>query len=241
MGYRTRTRPGRLALLDEVLWQLEAPLLTCTAGPHGQAPVVDLGIGAHPWTTLELAARLAPVPVIGVDRVEALVARARALNVPGVSFICGSFSLPVRNARLIRVMNVLRDGPAKGVADAHERLGASLAQGGLLIEGSCAPEGEVGTAHWIRKTEAGLVREGLVLWLTGARGLHPMAFRERLPRDLAGDPSHRVHATLDRWTVVLQQLPPSSDRLVVAAGMVEALSPVPVRGGLAFKLVWSAD
>lgn len=241
MGYRTRTRPGRLALLDEALLQLEAPLVTCTDGPHGQAPVVDLGIGAHPWTTLELAARIAPVPVIGVDRVEALVARARALNVPGVSFICGSFSLPMRDVRLIRVMNVLRDGPAEGVADAHERLGASLVQGGLLIEGSCAPEGEVGTAHWIRKTEAGLVREGLVLWLTGARGLHPRAFRERLPRDLAGDPGHRVHATLDRWTAALQQHPPTSDRLVAAAGMVEGLSPVPVRGGLAFKLAWPTD
>ena len=59
MGYRTRTRPGRLALLDEALLQLETPLLTCTEGPHGQAGA-DWGLGP-PMDTLG-GCRLAPVP-----------------------------------------------------------------------------------------------------------------------------------------------------------------------------------
>ncbi|MFT5682993.1 MAG: hypothetical protein ACI8RZ_003920 [Myxococcota bacterium] len=238
MGFRRKTRPGRLALLDRATLALEASLLNRRDGPWAEAPVVDLGIGARPWTTLELAALIAPLQVIGVDISEELVARARSLDTPNVSFVCGSFSLPMRGVRLIRVMNVLRDGPAEAVASAHTQLGESLLDGGLAIEGSCAPDGEVGTAHWLRKTSAGLVREGLVLWMDGSRGAHPMAFRDRLPRDLRGDRKHPVFDALTRWTDALHQLPASSDRLAAAAVSVDRLTPIPIEGGQAFKLEW---
>lgn len=238
MGFRRQTRPGRLALLDRVVLALEASLLTRRDGPWAQAPVVDVGIGSRPWTTVELAACVAPVPVIGVDSSADVVARAQRFEAPGVSFVRGSFSLPMRGVRLIRVMNVLRDGPPEAVAIAHTLLGGSLLDGGLVIEGSCAPSGEVGTAHWLRKTSTGLTREGLVMWLDGSRGTHPMAFRDRLPRDLRGAQPHPIFDVLARWTAALHRLPASPDRLAAAAASVEHLTPVPIHGGQAFKLEW---
>ena len=238
MGFRRQTRPGRLALLDRATLAREADLLRRRDGPWERAPVVDIGIGTQPWTTAELAARLAPLSVIGVDISADVVARARGFETPSLSFIRGSFSLPLRGVRLIRVMNVLRDGPPEAVAGAHAQLGESLLDGGLAIEGSCAPSGEVGTAHWLRKTPTGLVREGLVLWLDGTRGAHPMAFRDRLPRDLRGAQPHPVFAALARWTDALHQLPASPGRLTAAAAAVERLTPIPIEGGVAFKLEW---
>ena len=238
MGFRRQTRPGRLALLDCVTLALEASLLSRRDGPWAQAPVVDVGIGSLPWTTVELAALVAPLQVIGVDISEDVVARARSFETPDLSFLCGSFSLPVRGVRLIRMMNVLRDGPPEAVASAHAQLGESLLDGGLVIEGSCAPSGEVGTAHWLRKTSTGLQREGLVMWLDGSRGTHPMAFRDRLPRDLRGAQPHPVFDALACWTEALHRLPASPDRLTVAAAAVAGLTPIPINGGQAFKLEW---
>ena len=238
MGFRRQTRSGRLRLLDRATLALEASLLSRRDGPWAQAPVVDLGIGALPWTTVELAERVAPLQVIGVDISADVVAHARRFETPRVSFVCGSFPLPMRGVRLIRVMNVLRDGPPEAVASAHAQLGEALLEGGLVIEGSCAPEGEVGAAHWLRKTSTGLTREGLVLWLDGRRGAHPMAFRDRLPRDLRGARRHPVFAALATWTDALHQLPPSPDRLTAAAAAVERLTPIPIEGGQAFKLEW---
>ena len=238
MGFRRQTRPGRLALLDRVTLALEASLLSRRDGLWAQAPVVDIGIGSLPWTTVELAARVAPLQVIGVDDSADVVERARGFETPNVSFMCGSFSLPMRGVRLIRVMNVLRDGPPEAVAPAHALLGASLLDGGLAIEGRCAPSGEVGTAHWLRKTATGLAREGLVMWLDGSRGTHPMAFRDRLPRDLRGARPHPVFDVLARWTDALHRLPASPERLTAAAALVDGLTPIPIEGGQAFKLEW---
>ena len=191
-------------------------------------------------TTLELAACVDPLPVIGVDISPAVIENAQRFEAPNVTFVQGSFTLPVRGARLIRVMNVLRDGPPEAVAGAHAEMGASLLDGGLLIEGSCAPSGEVGAVHWVRKRPAGLVREGLVMWLDGVRGMHPMAFRDRLPRDLRGDRRHPVYGVLARWADALGQLPRSPERLTQAAASIAGLTPIPIAGGLAYKLVWAS-
>ncbi|HCH61884.1 MAG TPA: methylase [Deltaproteobacteria bacterium] len=217
---------------------LEAPLLQRRDGLWASAPVVDVGVGARPWTTVELAACVAPLPVIGVDHSADVLRHARAFETPSLSFVSGSFSLPVQHARLVRVMNVLRDGPPEAVEGLHAQLGRSLLVGGLLIEGSCAPDGAAGTAHWLRKTPTGLVREGLLLWLGGARGLHPMALRERLPRDLLADPGHPIYALLDRWAEAVERLPAGSDRLATAAAFIDRLTPVPIPDGEAYKLAW---
>ena len=136
--------------------------------------------------------------------------------------------------RLVRVMNVLRDGPPDAVRDVHALLGRSLLGGGLLVEGTCSLDGAVGTAHWLRKGPVGLTREGLLLWLDGRRGLHPMAFSERLPRDLQGAAGAPVRAMLRSWSEAVDRLLPTPDRLGRAAEAVGGLRPVPVPGGAAF-------
>jgi hypothetical protein len=65
-----------------------------------------------------------------------------------------------------------------------------------------------------------------------------MAFRDRLPRDLRGAQPHPVFAALARWADALHQLPASPGRLTAAAAAVERLTPIPIEGGVAFKLEW---
>ncbi|MEZ4318782.1 MAG: class I SAM-dependent methyltransferase [Myxococcota bacterium] len=215
MGFRRKTRPGRLAQLDHLMLQLAGPLLARTDGEWADAPVVDLGVGARPWTTVELAEAVAPVPVLGLDIAPDVVERAHEHARPGLSFAVGSFDLP-RSARLVRVMNVLRDGWADAVPEAHARIGARVLVGGAVIEGSCGPAGEVGTAHWLRKEPTGLVREGLVLWCDGTRGSAPLQFRDRLPRDLRDARDHAVMAMLHTWMHHYVALGRSPDRFAAS-------------------------
>lgn len=162
------------------------------------SPVVDLGIGAQPWTTLELADAVAPLEVVGVDISAELVEAAREHERPGLRFLVGSFDLPVQ-ARLVRCMNVVRDLDPGQVPDAHARIGAGVLEGGVVVEGSCGPEGEAGVAHGLCKRAGRLEREALLFWADGTRGTAPMVFRDRLPRDLRGDRAHPVTALLERW------------------------------------------
>jgi len=220
VGCRRKTRPGRLAALDQLLLTLHEPLLARRDGPFATAPVVDLGLGARPWTTVEWAESLRPLglEVVGVDHAADLVQRARADHaVPGVRYEVGSFDLPVRGARLVRAMNVLRDFPPEATAPAHAQMGECLLDGGLLVEGSCGPEGEVGCAHLVRKRGDGLVREGLLLWLDGARGTAPLLFRDRLPRDLRGAAGDPVRVLLGAWMDRYRALPSGPERLAEAA------------------------
>lgn len=179
-------------------------------------PVVDLGIGARPWTTVELAEHIEPLEVVGVEIAEELVARAQEHVRPGLRFVRGSFDLPVA-ARLVRVMNVLRDLRPHEVPEAHARIGRYVAAGGLVLEGSCGPEGEAGVVHALRKRGDALVREALWFWLDGTRGTAPLVFRDRLPRDLRGDREHPAMELLHRWMEAYLQEPPGPDRLERAA------------------------
>jgi len=197
MGHRRKTRSGRLAQLDSLLLSLAGEVLERRDGPFGRAPVVDLGLGARPWTTEEFAASLA-VPVVGVDRAFDVVARAQQHARPGLFFVVGSYDLPVMG-RLVRVMNVLRDLWPHQVPAAHARLGRSVLDGGIVVEGSCGPTGEVGTAHWMQRRGDELVRQALLFWLDGSRGTSPLLFRDRLPSDLRRDLEHPVRGLFQRW------------------------------------------
>lgn len=201
---RRRTRPGRLARLDAWLVEHERDLLS-----SGRGVVVDLGIGGVPHTTVELADALAvldrPPAVVGVDHDPDLVERAAAFARPGLSFAVGGFELPVGPAVLVRAMNVLRDyGPAD-VAPAHEAMGAALCEGGLLVEGTSGPRGEVLCAWLVRRRAGALVREGLLFSTDFSRGFAPLLFRDRLPRDLRGavKPGTPIHAFLADWTAAV--------------------------------------
>lgn len=200
-----RTRPGRLATLDALVVAHDRALLERRDGPWADAAVVDVGLGMQPWTTLELAAALAerlpsPPPVLGVDIDPRLVAEAVAHGRPGVRFVQGDLGGDAP-ARLVRALNVLRDRSTGEVPAAHAALGASLLGGGVLVEGSCGPHGEVGVVHRIRRAADGLVREALWMWTDGTQGSAPLLFRDRLPRDLRGSAGreHPVGALLHDW------------------------------------------
>jgi hypothetical protein len=222
VGCRRKTRPGRLSALDALIDELEGPRV------GSGATVLDLGLGARPWTTLEWAERLVPrgVTVWGVDHAEELVDRARRDHAAeGVRYAVSSFDLPVQGLAVVRAMNVLRDGGPQAVPAAHARMVASLVEGGVLVEGSCGPQGEVGCVHWVRKVNGRGHREAVVMWLDGARGTAPLLFRDRLPRDLREGlrHGHPVKQMLADWMAAYRGLPAGPGRLAQAAAGIDGL------------------
>jgi len=201
---RGTTGPQRLRRVDRWLTGTQAARLGTAPDPL----VVDLGYGARPWTTVELAQRLRrvrpDVEVVGVEVDPARVAIARAeAGEPGVRFVHGGFdlgpALAGRHPCVIRALNVLRQYDEAAVATAWEALAARLAPGGLLVEGTCSelgrlagwvvvPAGSVGSVHPV----------SLVLGAQLATLDRPSRLAERLPRALVqrNVPGEGVHALL---------------------------------------------
>ena len=214
-----KTRRGRLDALDALLASLDASQLD-PQGPWGvDAPVVDVGLGAVPWTTVDWFHRLR-LPVVGVDHAPRVVERAQAFAEPGLTFVPGGLELPVNEARMVRVLNVLRGGPPAAAQAAHALLGRPLLDGGLVIEGSCSPTGDVGVVHRLRKRGDRLHREALLFWLEPTHGDAPLRFRDRLPRDLRGDRHHPVLGLLARWMDAYRACPRGPERLLRSAADV---------------------
>ena len=140
---RGKTAANRLRRLDAFLALWEGPGLW-----HRPGPVVDLGFGREPITTAELAERLwrhdPRIPVIGVELDPERVAAAARYARPGLSFLRGGFNVALpAPARLIRAMNVLRQYDAEAVPHAWAQMASSLRLGGLLVEGTCSPTGNI--------------------------------------------------------------------------------------------------
>lgn len=99
--------------------------------------VVDLGYGAMPTTTLELASRLRTVRpdvrVVGLEIDPQRVVPAR----DGVQFGLGGFELAGLAPVLVRAFNVLRQYPESEVPAAWATMTARLAPGGLIVDGTC--------------------------------------------------------------------------------------------------------
>ena len=104
--------------------------------------VIDLGYGALPVTTLELASRLRTVRmdvrVIGleIDPERVNAARAAAPN-DTVEFGLGGFELAGNHPVLVRAFNVLRQYPEDAVQQAWSLMRSRLAPGGLIVDGTC--------------------------------------------------------------------------------------------------------
>lgn len=195
---RGKTRPGRLSRLDALLPQLVPELAT------GDGAVVDLGLGAVPWTTQELRSALAAwnpdLLLVGAEvDTDRLAAAARAD--PSLLLVGAGFDLPLR-PRLIRAVNLLRQYPLDQVADAHARLGRALAPGGAALVGATDRTGDRFGVHVLRRRATGLVREALVLGTTWDRGFAPLALRDHLPRDLRHRvrPGEAIYAFFCDWT-----------------------------------------
>jgi hypothetical protein len=177
-----------------------APLLRAAAEPL----VVDLGFGATPVTTVELADRLRrvrpDVRVLGLEIDAARVAAAiAAADPPRLRFARGGFELAAEHPVLVRAANVLRQYDEPSAARAWETLRAGLADDGVLVEGTCDEIGRRGC--WVL-----LDRDG-PRSLTLASRLdtldRPSDLAERLPKALihhnvAGQPIHEFLRALDR-------------------------------------------
>lgn len=176
--------------------------------------VVDLGYGASPVTTLELAARLrtvrADVAVVGLEIEPSRVVPDR----DGVSFRRGGFELAGLRPHLVRAFNVLRQYPEDAVPGAWARITSALADGGLLVDGTCDELGR--RATWVTVDASG-PRSLTLAWdpFTVER---PSDIAERLPkvlihRNVAGERVHEVLRAADRAWDVAAPLAPFGPRV----------------------------
>ncbi len=202
---RGTTNPNRLRRLDRWLAGPAARVLRTAADPL----VVDLGYGATPVTTLELADRLravrADVEVVGLEIDPGRVRAAAPLARAGVRFAHGGFELGPLDGRrpvLVRAANVLRQYDESEVAGAWQQVTVLLAAGGLLVDATCDEVGR--RAAWVAVGADGPLSLTLSLRLGGLE--RPGDVAERLPKALIhrNVPGERVHAWLaaldDAWT-----------------------------------------
>jgi hypothetical protein len=189
-----------LARIDRLL-PLVLPELS-----RGPGTVLDLGLGALPWTTLEFQAYLADwnplLALIAADLDDHRLASAAHAPGPPLKLLRCGFDIPV-NARLIRAVNLLRQYPMAQVKDAHARMGRALVLGGVLLEGTTDKSGGRFGFHLLRRTPPGLIREALVLGTDFSRGFAPLAMRDYLPRDLRHRvvPKEPLYGFFQDWTV----------------------------------------
>ena len=201
VGVATRgtTAPNRLRRVDRWISGTSGRLLCAAADPL----VVDLGYGASPVTTMELADRLRvirpDVRVVGLEIDPERVAAAARLARPGVEFRRGGFELAGLRPVLVRALNVLRQYAEHDVAPAWHRMTAALAPGGLLVEGTCDELGRL--AAWVAVTADG--PQSLTLAASLRHLEQPSDLAERLPkalihRNVPGEPISALLCDLDR-------------------------------------------
>lgn len=206
---RGTTNPSRLRRVDRWITQALRPVLCAAESPL----VIDLGYGASPVTTVELYRRVravAPnIEVAGLEidpeRVTAAGRRLADLRsagdpLPGLSFAPGGFELPApRRPHLVRAFNVLRQYPEERAWAYWARLRAGLAEGGVLVEGTCDEIGR--RAVWVTLPKHGA---GLITFSTRLASLdRPSDLAERLPktlihRNVPGEPVHRFLSDFNR-------------------------------------------
>jgi hypothetical protein len=198
---RGTTAPNRLRRVDRWLVGVHRTLISSAQEPP---LVVDLGYGAYPVTTVELDDRLRSIhpgiQTIGLEIDPVRVEAAQPYTRPGLEFRLGGFELPVdRPPTLIRAFNVLRQYDEPEVAGVWRKLTGRLADGGLLVEGTCSETGRVAT--WIALDRSGPRTLTLAARLASLDS--PAVFAERLPkalihRNVPGEPVHAFLKALDR-------------------------------------------
>ncbi len=166
--------------------------------------VVDLGFGAAPNTTLELAERLQSTRpntrVIGIEIDPARVDSAKPFETDTVSFRHGGFEIPNDGpVDVVRAFNVLRQYNEPEVAGIWSTVLSRLSPGGLFIDGTCDEIGRVST--WVALSPEGPESFTVSLRLTQLDA--PSIAAERLVKALIhhnveGENIHRFFTDLDR-------------------------------------------
>jgi hypothetical protein len=161
--------------------------------------VVDLGYGASPVTTVELADRLRrlrpDVRLVGIEIDPMRVDAAQpAADPPRISFLHGGFELTGLRPLVVRAANVLRQYDEATAAQAWTTLCSRLAEGGALVEGTCDEFGRRGA--WVLLDRAG-PRELVLAAKVETLG-RPSDLAERLPKALIHHnvPGTAIHAFL---------------------------------------------
>jgi hypothetical protein len=202
LGSPTRgtTNPNRLRRVDR--WLTGTQWVRAALLRAADPLVVDLGYGATPVTTVELARRLASVRpdvrVLGLELDVERVAAAQHAVTPLLTFLRGGFELAGTRPVLVRAFNVLRQYSEPEVADAWATMLARLAPGGLLVEGTCDELGR--RCCWVTLSAAG--PRSLTLACRPSDLTVPSDLAERLPktlihRNVPGEPVHALFTALD--------------------------------------------
>jgi hypothetical protein len=183
LGLTTRgtTNPNRLRRVDRWIAGTQASRLRDAADPL----VIDLGFGASPVTTIELAERLRTVrPDVRVLGLEIDAERVRAASAfaqkPGLDFARGGFELAGRHPVLVRALNVLRQYDEEAVSAAWQTMSERLAPGGLVVEGTCDEIGR--RACWVALDSSGPLTLTLSARVSTLKA--PSELAERLPKAL---------------------------------------------------------
>ncbi|WP_460701140.1 class I SAM-dependent methyltransferase [Nocardia thraciensis] len=194
VGTITRGTTGVNRLRRGDRWLIHDELVTARLRAAADPLVVDLGYGASPVTTLELAQRLrrvrTDVRVVGLEIDPERVVPGR----DGVVFARGGFELAGQRPILVRAFNVLRQYPESAVAAAWARVLSGLAPGGLLVDGTCDEFGR--RCAWVLLERSGPV--ALTLAWDPFTVERPSDVAERLPKALIhrNVPGERVHTLL---------------------------------------------
>jgi hypothetical protein len=202
LGSITRGTTGRNRLRRCDRWMVHSPTVRAALESAVDPLVVDLGYGALPVTTLEMAARLrsvrADVRVVGleIDPKRVRVARETATD---VEFRLGGFELAGLRPVLVRAFNVLRQYPVEEVPQAWSTLQAGLAAGGLIVDGTCDELGR--RCCWVLLDRDGPV--SLTLACDPHQIERPSDLAERLPKvlihhNVPGQPIHALLEAADR-------------------------------------------
>ncbi len=189
---RGKTASNRLRRVDNFTLRYEPSLLTRTDGLFANALFVDLGYGFDARTTLESAARFRRVNpglrILGVEIEKERVEAALPYADEKTFFRLGGFNLPLKegeHVRLIRAFNVLREYEETDFAPAYERLAQYVLPGGLMIEGTSTPYGQIWTANLARKLESGNWKIEALVFSTNFRlGFDITDFQAVLPKNL---------------------------------------------------------
>ena len=209
VGQLTRGTTGYNRLRRSDRWLVHAPRVRAALISAADPLVVDLGYGALPVTTLELAARLrvvrTDVRVVGLEIDPDRVRAARAAAAGTVEFGLGGFELAGLRPVLVRAFNVLRQYPVEAVP---ERVVDDAAR-------NWRPAGSSSTA---RATNSAGSAAGCSLDADGPVSLtlacdpfaieRPSDLAERLPKvlihhNVAGQPVHTLLSAADRaWASV---------------------------------------
>ncbi|MEU5691433.1 class I SAM-dependent methyltransferase [Actinosynnema sp. NPDC020468] len=197
LGLPTRgtTNPNRLRRVDRWVGWFYGGIVE-----RGDDPlVIDLGYGASPVTTVEMAARLrrirADVRVLGLELdAERVAAGVAVADPPWLEFRRGGFEFAGRRPVLVRAFNVLRQYTEEQAWEAWDTMTSRLAPGGVLVEGTCDEIGR--RCAWVSLTADG--PRTFTLSCLPADLDTPGDLAERLPKTLIhrNVEGERVHALL---------------------------------------------